>query len=96
MKLLAATSLVVIGFLGTAAYAAMPLAGHPGPTVNNYTADQARRAEEAARREGFQDIQIAMVQDGNFFLTGQKNGMTYGVTVTRDGKVYSSSQATQG
>jgi hypothetical protein len=32
-----------------------------------------------------------MVQDGNFFLIGQKQGQGYSLTVTRDGKVYSSS-----
>jgi len=32
-----------------------------------------------------------MVQDGNFFLKGEKAGQTYFLTVTGDGKVYPSS-----
>lgn len=72
------------------AYAALPLA-HPGPTVNDYTAAQSQRAEAAARSAGFSDLEIVMVQDGNFFLNGQKQGQSYSLTVTRDGQVYSSS-----
>jgi len=74
----------------TDAHAALP-AAHPGPTVNDYTADQSQRAEAAARSAGFDNLEIVMVQDGNFFLNGQKQGQSYNLTVTRDGKVYSSS-----
>ncbi|HEU4548944.1 MAG TPA: hypothetical protein VFS01_04560 [Rhizomicrobium sp.] len=72
------------------AYAALPPA-HPGPTVNDYTAAQSQRAEAAARSAGFSDLEIAMVQDGNFFLNGQKEGQSYSLTVTPDGRVYPSS-----
>jgi len=72
------------------AYAALPLA-HPGPTVNDYTAAQSQRAQAAARSAGFGELEIVMVQDGNFFLNGQRQGQSYSLTVTRDGKVYSSS-----
>ena len=72
------------------AFAALPLA-HPGPTVDDYTAAQSQRAEAAARRAGFGNLEIVMVQDGNFFLNGQKQGLSYGLTVRRDGQVYSSS-----
>ena len=74
----------------TSAHAALP-AAHPGPTVNDYTAAQSQRAEAAARSAGFDNLEIVMVQDGNFFLNGQKQGQFYNLTVTRDGKVYSSS-----
>jgi hypothetical protein len=76
--------------LTSSAYGALPLA-HPGATVNDYTAAQSERAEAAARSAGFGDLEIVMVQDGNFFLNGQKQGQSYSLTVTRDGKVYSSS-----
>lgn len=75
---------------GGGANAALPIA-HPGPTVNDYTAAQSQRAEAAAQSAGFNDLEIVMVQDGNFFLNGQKQGQSYNLTVTRDGKVYSSS-----
>jgi hypothetical protein len=71
-------------------HAALPLA-HPGPTVNDYTAAQSQRAEVAARGAGFGELEIVMVQVGNFFLNGQRQGQSYSLTVTRDGKVYSSS-----
>ena len=77
----------IFGVLTASAYGALPLA-HPGPTVNDYTADQSHRAEAAARNAGFDNLEITMVQDGNFFLNGQKQGESYSITVTRDGKVY--------
>lgn len=80
----------VIAISTSGAYGALPLA-HLGPTVNDYTAAQSQRAEAAARSAGFGDLEIVMVQDGNFFLNGQKEGQSYSITVTRDGKVYSSS-----
>ena len=70
--------------------AALPLA-HPGPTVNDYTAAQSQRAGAAARSAGFGNLETVMVQAGNFFLNGQKQGQFYSLTVTRDGKVYPSS-----
>ena len=85
-----ATAVVVSAVLSGGAYGALPPA-HPGPTVNDYTAAQSRRAEAAARGAGFGALEITMVQDGNFFLNGQKQGQAYSLTVTRDGKVYSSS-----
>ena len=79
----------VFAILTGSAYGALPLA-HPGPTVNDYTAAESRRAEAAARSAGFDKLEITMVQDGNFFLNGQRQGETYSITVTRDGKVYPS------
>ena len=80
----------VFAILTNSAFGALPLA-HPGPTVDDYTAAQSERAEAAARGVGFGDLEIVMVLDGNFFLNGQKQGQSYSLTVTRDGKVYSSS-----
>jgi hypothetical protein len=79
----------MVGILMSSAYAALP-AAHPGPTVNDYTAAQSERAEAAARRAGFENLEITMVQDGNFWFDGRKQGQTYNVTVTKDGQVYSS------
>jgi len=79
----------IFGILARGAYAALP-AAHPGPTVNDYTAAESQRAEAAARSAGFDNLEITMVQDGNFFLNGQKQGETYSLTVTREGKVYPS------
>jgi hypothetical protein len=91
MKLSVAGLAVACGaILASSAYGALPPA-HPGTTVDDYTAAQSQRAEAAARRAGFDKLEIVMVQDGNFFLQGQKQGQTYSLTVTRDGKVYPSS-----
>ena len=79
----------IFGILASSAYAALP-AAHPGPTVDDYTAALSQRAEAAARSAGFDNLEITMVQDGNFFLNGQKQGETYSLTVTSDGKVYPS------
>lgn len=76
--------------LAGSAFGALPIA-HPGLTVDDYTAAESQRAEAAARSAGFDSLEIAMVQDGNFFMNGQKQGGTYSLTVTRDGKVYSTS-----
>ncbi len=78
-----------IGVHGTPASAALPSA-HPGPTVNDYTAAQSRRAEAAAQSAGFDKLEITMVQAGNFFLKGEKAGEKYLLTVTPDGQVYPS------
>jgi hypothetical protein len=72
-----------------AAYAALP-AADPGPTVDNYTAAQSGRAEAAAQAAGFNQLEITMVQAGNFFLKGEKAGQDYWLTVTPAGKVYPS------
>jgi len=85
-----APAALAIAALDTGAFGALPLA-HPGPTVDDYTAAQSQRAEAAARRAGFADLEIVMVQDGNFFLKGQKAGQSYSLTVTPDGAVYPSS-----
>jgi hypothetical protein len=93
MKMIVAAPVAALGFfaiLTRSAYCALPTA-HPGPTVNDYTAGQSEHAEAAARGAGFTSLEIVMVQDGNFFLNGQKQGGTYSLTVTRDRKVYSSS-----
>lgn len=73
----------------SAADAALP-ASHPGPTVNDYTAAQSSAAEAAARGAGYSQLEITMVQAGDFFLTGEKDGQKYFLTVTPDGKVYPS------
>lgn len=85
-------SLLTIGALGAAnaANAALPEA-NPGPTMNNYTAAQSDRAEAAAKGAGYGDFRITMVQAGNFFLKGDKDGESYLLTVTPNGKVYPSS-----
>ena len=88
----AATWAVLAILTSGGTYGALPPA-HPGPTVNDYTAAQSQRAEAAARNAGFGDLEIVMVQEGNFFLNGQKQGQSYGLTVTGDGKVYASSGA---
>jgi hypothetical protein len=51
--------------MNNAAYGALPLA-HPGPTVNDYTVAQSQRTQAAARGEGFDRLEITMVQDDNF------------------------------
>ena len=71
------------------AHAQLPPA-HPGPTVNDYTAAEFRRAETAARAAGYSAFELTMVQDGNFFLRGDKAGQRFSLTVTPDGKVYPS------
>jgi hypothetical protein len=73
---------------GVATHGAPP--ARPGPTVNDYTAAESGRAEAAARNAGYDKFEITMVQDGNFFLKGEKAGQTYFLTVTPDGKVYPS------
>jgi len=73
-----------------AAYAGLP-AAHPGPTVDDYTAADSGRAEAAARKAGYGNFEITMVQDGDFFLKGEKARQTYFLTVTGDGRVYPSS-----
>lgn len=88
MKLLVAIPILMLGAASTPSYGAEPVGGRPGPTVNDYTSNQAARAETAAHREGFQNVQIAAVQDGNFFLIGEKNGTVLGLTVTPNGKTF--------
>jgi hypothetical protein len=90
---LVAASVVGIG-LGMA-NAALP-AAHPGPTVNDYTAAESGRAEAAARAAGFSGLEITMVQAGNFFFKATKAGQDYFLTVTPEGKVYSSAPAPAG
>lgn len=58
--------------------------------MNDYTAAQSQRAVTAARGAGFGDPRIIMVQDGNFFLNAEKSGQIHSVTVTPEGKVFSS------
>jgi hypothetical protein len=92
MKMFATVPVVawgIVGILMSSAHAALP-AAHPGPTVNDYTAAQSERAEAAARRAGFENLEFTLVQDGNFLIDGRKQGQTYNVTVTKDGQVYSS------
>ncbi|HVZ27159.1 MAG TPA: hypothetical protein VG798_00750 [Rhizomicrobium sp.] len=92
LKKAATSSVVLFATLAAsvAAYAGLP-AAHPGPTVDDYTAADSGRAEAAARKAGYSNFEITMVQDGNFFLKGEKAGQTYFLTVTGDGKVYPSS-----
>jgi len=90
-RIVALVSATIVGTacLGGAAYGALPQA-HPGPTVNDYTAEQSARAEAAAQKAGFNNLEITMVQADNFFLKGEKAGQTYSLTVTPEGKVYPS------
>jgi hypothetical protein len=90
-RIAALVSAVIVGtaWWDAAAYGALPQA-HPGPTVNDYTAEQSARAEAAAQKAGFNNLGITMVQAGNFFLNGEKQGQTYSLTVTPEGKVYPS------
>jgi len=88
-SLVPALAFAILGTMSAAGSAALPDA-HPGPTVNDYTAAESGRAEAAARSAGYSNLEITMVQAGNFFLKGEKAGQTYFLTVTPDGKVYHS------
>lgn len=57
-------------------------------TVNSYTHAQAARALKAAADAGFGSTAIVDAQAGNFFMTANKNGNAYQLTVTPEGKVY--------
>lgn len=81
--------LLPAAMIATAASAALPPA-QPGPTVDDFTAAQSQRAEAAAQQAGFNQLEITMVQDGNFFLKGEKAGQSYFLTVTPNGQVYPS------
>lgn len=63
-------------------------AGSDAGTVNSYTPAQAARALKAATNAGFGAPAIVDAQAGAFFMTASKNGSTYQLTVTPDGKVY--------
>lgn len=57
-------------------------------TVNSYTAAQEAGARQAATREGFEPGPVLFAQAGNFFFNATKNGHSYPLTVTPEGKVY--------
>ena len=57
-------------------------------TVNSYTPAEAARALKAAADAGFGSSAIVDAQAGNFFMTANKNGGAYQLTVTPEGKVY--------
>ena len=90
-RIMAIISAMLVGtvWAEATAYAALPQA-HPGPTVNDYTGEQFARAKVAAQKAGFTNLEITMVQAGNFFLTGEKAGQIYSLTVTPEGTVYPS------
>lgn len=89
MRRLTICFLLPAAMIAGTAYAAQP-ASHPGPTVNDYTAAQSSAAEAAAQAAGYSQPEITMVQAGDFFLTADKDGQKYFLTVTPDGKVYPS------
>ena len=67
----------------------MPLA-QGAQTTNSYTPAQANQARDAARAAGYQPGAITFVQGGNFFINATRNGQTFSLSVTPDGKVYAS------
>lgn len=63
--------------------------GNPG-TVNYFTPAQKAQAFRAAAAAGFTPTVVGAFQDGNFFLTAQKEGELYQLTVVPSGHVYAS------
>ena len=59
-------------------------------SVNAYTAAEERQAGDTAKQAGYAPVTLAFVQAGNFFFNASRDGKTYSVTVTPDGKVYAS------
>lgn len=59
-------------------------------TTNSYTPAQANQARDAARTAGYQPGAITFVQGENFFINATRNGQTFSLTVTPDGRVYPS------
>ena len=57
-------------------------------TVNSYTPAQEANARQAAMHEGFEPGPVLFAQAGNFFFNGTKNGHSYPLTVTPQGRVY--------
>jgi hypothetical protein len=58
-------------------------------TVNSYTPAQEADARQAAIRAGLTPGPVLFAQAGNFFFNATKSGQSYGLTVTPDGQVYS-------
>lgn len=57
-------------------------------TVNSYTPAEEARARKAATDAGYLSPVITSAQAGNFFMNASKDGKSYQLTVTPDGKVY--------
>jgi hypothetical protein len=68
----------------------MPALAQPGTTVNDYSTTDRARAEKAARAAGFAPKAVVMAQAGHLFLNAEKDGQTYMLTVTPEGRVYAS------
>ena len=68
----------------------MTAAAQQGVTgsTNGYTAAQRAQAEAAARAAGYTPTQMADAQGGALFLWARKDGRSYYLTITADGKVY--------
>lgn len=81
---------LVIMTLSLPAAAAPPPSSAPISTVNTYTSAQEAEARQAATRAGFTPGPVLFAQAGNFFFNASKDGQSYGLTVTPDGKVYAS------
>ena len=67
-----------------------PALAQDAQTTNSYTPAQANQARDAARTAGYQPGAITFVQGGNFFINATRNGQTFSLSVTPDGKVYAS------
>lgn len=59
-------------------------------TVNSYTPAQEEKAEAAVKAAGYDPGKVLFAQAGNFFFNGIKDGQSYGITVTPDGRVFAS------
>ena len=59
-------------------------------TVNEVTQAQLAHGRAAVTEAGYQPVVLQFGQDGNLFFTATRNGMSYGVTVTRSGQVFAS------
>jgi ABC-type sugar transport system substrate-binding protein len=70
------------------------IANGPPATVDYFTAAQQQKAFKTASAAGFTPTLVEMFQDGNFFLTAGKNGVSYEVTVVPSGQVYPSTPIT--
>jgi hypothetical protein len=67
-----------------------PALAQGAQTTNSYTPVQANQTRDAARAAGYQPSAITFAQGGNFFINATRNGQTFSLTVTPDGKVYAS------
>ena len=59
-------------------------------TVDDVTPAQLEHGRDLATKAGYRPVVLQFGQDGNLFFTAARNGMSYDVTVTREGQVYAS------